>query len=108
MSRTRKASQPVMVNTESIRRWLLDNRVTQKSLAEKIEVRPEYLGRILNGQVMPSLDILARLEDATGEPWWTFMLPSDKVVVSREEAETIRALMRGLQTFMQQKELQPV
>lgn len=85
-------TKPPVVNRESVRGWMVQHGVKQKRLAQQLEVTPEYLSKVLTGQRTPSLDLLARLGDITGQPWWSFVLPPDMEVVSRSEVDAMRGL----------------
>jgi len=84
--------KPLLVNVAVLRDYMSRERETQKSLAAKLGITPEHFGRVLKQQTSPSLDLLYAMEEVTGIPWWTFMVPPDMALVPRKEQEAIDRL----------------
>jgi transcriptional regulator with XRE-family HTH domain len=91
----------VIQNLGLVNDWLATHGMTREKLARKLELTPTYLSRVLNGHEKPSLDLIERLAATIGCEWYELMLPPDKVVVDRREAERLENARRALRELVE-------
>ena len=68
--------------------------VTQETLAERIEMSPQYLSRIEGGHQSPSVEMLAKLADTLEVELWEFFDFGQPGTI-KEFRETVRKVAQG-------------
>ena len=68
--------------------------VTQETLAEQIEMSPQYLSRIEVGHQSPSVEMLAKLDDTLEVELWEFFDFGQPGTI-KELRETVRKVVQG-------------
>lgn len=68
--------------------------ITQETVAEQIEMSPQYLSRIEGGHQSPSIEMLAKLSDTLEVDLWEFFDFAQPETI-KELRETLRNVMQG-------------
>lgn len=80
----------------SLHCYLRKMKMTQKDLAERMEVSPTYIGRLLKGQENLTLDTICRLQKVTGQELVSVVRPYEyKEVLTLAHVSALTEVVRS-------------
>ncbi|WP_271814548.1 helix-turn-helix domain-containing protein [Clostridium beijerinckii] len=84
--------------TDRLNKWMKENKIKQKDIAEKANVDKSYISNIVNGKQDPSNNIIEILADMSNHSchWWLF---------GKEEYDNLDSLNMLINTFIESGEI---
>jgi len=84
--------------TDRLIKWMKDNNIKQKDIADKANVDKSYISNIVNGKQSPSDNIIESLTEMSGysSHWWLF---------GKEEYDNLDSLNMIINTFITNGEI---
>ncbi len=73
-----------LIFSHNLKKFLTQQHVTQKELAEKAELSKTTLTLLINGKYNPSLEVMSKISDFLGVPLFMFFINSEEAMQRQE------------------------